>query len=105
MQEAKKGAPIATGRLERHIADWELADVDNRRPRIDIAQPSGKMVAVVGSRPAGLTAAADLGKLGHTVVIFEALHVAGGVLVYGIPEFRLPKDIVANRSPTLSGVR
>jgi len=92
---AKKGAPIAIGRLERYVADWELADARQRRPKIDIAPPSGKMVAVVGSGPAGLTAAADLAKLGHKVVIFEALHVAGGVLVYGIPEFRLPKNIVA----------
>jgi glutamate synthase (NADPH/NADH) small chain len=91
---AKKGAPIAIGRLERYVADWELADVMQRRPQFIAPVPSGKSVAVIGAGPAGLTVAADLAKLGHRVVIFEALHVAGGVLVYGIPEFRLPKDIV-----------
>lgn len=89
---AKKGAPIAIGRLERYVADWERAHGSVGKSN---ASPStGKSVAVVGSGPAGLTAAADLVKLGHKVTIFEALHVAGGVLVYGIPEFRLPKDIV-----------
>lgn len=91
---AKKGAPIAIGRLERYVADWELADVSARRPRFVTPKATGKSVAVIGSGPAGLTAAADLAKLGHRVVVFEALHVAGGVLMYGIPEFRLPKDIV-----------
>ncbi|MBL7062468.1 MAG: NADPH-dependent glutamate synthase [Dehalococcoidia bacterium] len=91
---AKKGAPIAIGRLERYVADWELADIVWRRPQLVAAEPSGKSVAVVGAGPAGLTVAADLAKLGHRVVILEALHVAGGVLVYGIPEFRLPKAIV-----------
>jgi glutamate synthase (NADPH/NADH) small chain len=91
---AKKGAPIAIGRLERYVADWELADVMRRRPQLIAPVPSGKSVAIIGAGPAGLTVAADLAKLGHRVVIFEALHVAGGVLVYGIPEFRLPKDIV-----------
>jgi len=91
---AKKGAPIAIGRLERYVADWELADVMQRRPQFIAPVPSGKSVAVIGAGPAGLTVAADLAKLGHRVVVFEALHVAGGVLVYGIPEFRLPKDIV-----------
>jgi len=91
---AKKGAPIAIGRLERYVADWELADIARRRPQFTAPEPSGKSVAVVGAGPAGLTVAADLAKLGHRVVIFEALHVAGGVLVYGIPEFRLPKTIV-----------
>lgn len=91
---AKKGAPIAIGRLERYVADWELADISTRRPRLITPQSSGKSVAIIGSGPAGLTAAADLARLGHRVVIFEALHVAGGVLMYGIPEFRLPKDIV-----------
>jgi len=93
---AKKGAPIAIGRLERFVADWERANM----PKASSPSPkppvksSGKRVAVVGSGPAGLTAAADLAKLGHGVTIFEALHVAGGVLMYGIPEFRLPKEIV-----------
>ncbi len=95
---AKKGAPIAIGRLERFVADWERANM----PKASSPSPkppvksSGKKVAVVGSGPAGLTAAADLVKLGHDVTIFEALHVAGGVLMYGIPEFRLPKEIVQN---------
>lgn len=89
---AKKGAPIAIGRLERFVADWEKAQAE--KPKPEIAPPTGKKVAVVGSGPAGLTAAADLAKMGHKVTLFEALHVAGGVLMYGIPEFRLPKDIV-----------
>jgi glutamate synthase (NADPH/NADH) small chain len=91
---AKKGAPIAIGRLERYVADWELAQPPASRPQVVRPQPTGKRVAVVGAGPAGLTAAADLAKLGHEVTIFEALHVSGGVLVYGIPEFRLPKHIV-----------
>jgi len=91
---AKKGAPIAVGRLERYIADWELANIAKRRPQFIASEPSDKRVAVVGAGPAGLTAAAELTKLGHKVTIFEALHVAGGVLMYGIPEFRLPKAIV-----------
>ena len=90
---AKKGAPIAIGRLERFVADWERANM-GAATSIDPPKPTGKRVAVVGSGPAGLTAAADLAKLGHSVTIFEALHVAGGVLMYGIPEFRLPKEIV-----------
>ena len=89
---AKKGAPIAIGRLERYVADWELAqgEMEKQQP----ATPTGKRIAIVGSGPAGLTAAADLAKLGHEVTIFEALHIPGGVLMYGIPEFRLPKHIV-----------
>jgi len=90
----KKEAPIAIGRLERYVADWEQANKQSTNPPPDLPKPTGKRVAVVGSGPAGLTAAADLAKLGHSVTIFEALHVAGGVLIYGIPEFRLPKDIV-----------
>ncbi len=89
----KRGAPVAIGRLERFVADWERANmgqVDSPK----LPPPTGKRVAVVGSGPAGLTAAAELAKLGHGVTIFEALHVAGGVLTYGIPEFRLPKEIV-----------
>lgn len=88
----KKGAPIAIGRLERYVADWERAQSD--KPKPGIASSTGKKVAIVGSGPAGLTAAADLAKLGHQITLFEALHVAGGVLMYGIPEFRLPKEIV-----------
>jgi len=91
---AKKEAPIAIGRLERYVADWERANTGAMNPSINQPKPTGKRVAVVGSGPAGLTAAADLAKIGHYVTLFEALHVAGGVLMYGIPEFRLPKDIV-----------
>ncbi len=91
---AKRAAPIAIGRLERYVADWERANKQSINSPIDLPKPTGKRVAVVGSGPAGLTAAADLAKRGHSVTIFEALHVAGGVLVYGIPEFRLPKAIV-----------
>ncbi len=89
----KRDAPVAIGRLERYVADWELANIEKVTPGIQSA-PTGKRVAIVGSGPAGLTAAADLAKLGHSVTLFEALHVAGGVLMYGIPEFRLPKKIV-----------
>jgi glutamate synthase (NADPH/NADH) small chain len=90
----KKGAPVAIGRLERYVADWERAHMKSESPSVTPSQPTGKKVAVVGSGPAGLTAAADLAKSGHDVTLFEALHVAGGVLMYGIPEFRLPKEIV-----------
>jgi glutamate synthase (NADPH/NADH) small chain len=89
---SKKGAPIAIGRLERYVADWELAQGEMAKP--EIAKPTGRKIAIVGSGPAGLTTAADLAKLGHEVTIFEALHIAGGVLMYGIPEFRMPKHIV-----------
>jgi len=88
----KKYEPVAIGRLERFCADWELEHGVETPPK---TPPTGKSVAVVGSGPAGLTVAGDLVKLGHRVVIFEALHKPGGVLVYGIPEFRLPKAIVA----------
>ena len=86
-----KGEPVAIGRLERFVADWhnEHATEAPVRPA-----SNGHKVAVVGSGPAGLTCAGDLAKLGYEVTIFEALHLAGGVLVYGIPEFRLPKSIV-----------
>ena len=93
---AKKGAPIAIGRLERFVADWERANMPKASSPSPKPVSTGKQVAVVGSGPAGLTAAADLVKLGHGVTIFEALHIAGGVLMYGIPEFRLPKAIVQN---------
>jgi len=88
----KKYEPVAVGRLERFVADWEAEQ--GHPPASRIAPTTGKKVAVVGSGPAGLTAAADLARLGHQVTIFEALHESGGVLVYGIPEFRLPKSIV-----------
>jgi glutamate synthase (NADPH/NADH) small chain len=91
---AKKGAPIAIGRLERYVADWERANSEKLNPGKKLPKPTGKCVAVVGAGPAGLVAAADLAKLGYSVTLFEALHVAGGVLMYGIPEFRLPKEIV-----------
>ncbi|MGC8896157.1 MAG: NADPH-dependent glutamate synthase [Candidatus Bathyarchaeia archaeon] len=87
----KVGDPVNIGRLERFVADWE------RQRGVTVpekAPATGKKVAIIGAGPAGLTAAADLAKLGHKVVIFEALHLPGGVLVYGIPEFRLPKSIV-----------
>ena len=87
----RKGEPVAIGRLERFVADWEREQGINVPPR---AQATGKRIAIVGSGPAGLTCAGDLAKKGHLVHIFEALHVAGGVLMYGIPEFRLPKDVV-----------
>lgn len=90
----KKGAPIAIGRLERYVADWALKHGSSQNSQPDLPPPTGKKVAVIGSGPAGLTCAADLAKMGHQVTIFEALHVAGGVLMYGIPEFRLPKHIV-----------
>lgn len=89
---AKRFEPVAIGRLERFAADWEAAQNDLPIPALPPS--TGKKVAVVGSGPAGLTVAADLVKMGHHVTIFEALHEAGGVLVYGIPEFRLPKAIV-----------
>ena len=89
----KKWEPVAIGRLERFAADWEAEQGIVNIP--EIARPTGKRVGIVGSGPAGLTTAADLAMLGHEVTIFEALHAPGGVLVYGIPEFRLPKRIVA----------
>lgn len=89
----KMGEPVSIGRLERFLADWERKNGSQLPPK---APPTGKKVAIVGAGPAGLTAAADLVKLGHQVTMFEALHVAGGVLMYGIPEFRLPKAIVQN---------
>ncbi|MGC8873565.1 MAG: NADPH-dependent glutamate synthase, partial [Chloroflexia bacterium] len=87
----KKQQPVAIGRLERFVADWELAN------GVEVTPPSrstGKKIAVVGSGPAGLTCAADLARMGHSVTIYESLHAPGGVLMYGIPEFRLPKRIV-----------
>jgi glutamate synthase (NADPH/NADH) small chain len=88
----KKGEPVAVGRLERFAADFERESGNIVIP--EIAPPTGKKIAVVGAGPAGLTIAGDLVKLGHDVTIFEALHKSGGVLIYGIPEFRLPKAIV-----------
>ncbi len=89
----KKGEPVAIGNLERFVADWERENGTGALP--PKADPTGKKVAVVGSGPAGLTVAGDLIAKGHEVTVFEAFHKPGGVLIYGIPEFRLPKDIVA----------
>ncbi len=87
-----KFEPVGIGRLERFVADWHNA---NYKGNIEVPASNGHKVAVVGSGPSGLTCAGDLAKKGYKVSIFEALHTAGGVLVYGIPEFRLPKSIVA----------
>lgn len=87
-----KFEPVGIGRLERFVADWHNAQED---AAVTVPEPNGHKVAVVGSGPSGLTCAGDLAKKGYKVSVFEALHTAGGVLVYGIPEFRLPKSIVA----------
>lgn len=96
----KKFKPVAIGHLERFVADYER--VNNLAQLPEIAPPTGRKVAVVGSGPAGLTVAGDLIKLGHDVTVFEALHKPGGVLVYGIPEFRLPKNIVKSECDFLA---
>ena len=87
-----KGESVGIGRLERFVADWHRENTCNvvRKP-----EPNGHKVAIIGAGPSGLTCAGDLAKLGYDVTVYEALHVAGGVLTYGIPEFRLPKSIVA----------
>jgi len=95
----KKGAPLAIGNLERFVADQERMHGGGEIP--EKAAPTGKRVAVVGSGPSGLTVAGDLLLKGHAVTLLEAFHKPGGVLVYGIPEFRLPKDIVASEVATL----
>jgi glutamate synthase (NADPH/NADH) small chain len=96
-----KGEPVAIGRLERFVADWH-----NQHATEAPIKPvsNGHKVAVVGSGPSGLTCAGDLAKKGYEVTVFEALHTAGGVLVYGIPEFRLPKDIVQKEIDTLKAL-
>lgn len=86
-----KGEPVGIGRLERFVADWYM---NNRQPKEEKPVSNGHKVAVLGAGPSGLTCAGDLAKLGYEVTVFEALHTAGGVLMYGIPEFRLPKQIV-----------
>ena len=86
-----KGEPVGIGRLERFAADYHMAHGEDE---VSIPEPNGKKVAVVGSGPSGLTVAGDLAKRGYKVTVYEAFHTAGGVLMYGIPEFRLPKDIV-----------
>ena len=88
---SKKYEPVAIGRLERFVADW---DMGRGMAVPELPPPTGKKVAVIGAGPAGLTCAADLARYGHAVTIFEALHASGGVLIYGIPEFRLPKAVV-----------
>ena len=90
-----KGEPVAIGKLERFVADWQY-DAPDKLPAA-VAAPNGHKVAVIGSGPAGLACASDLAKWGYQVHIFEALHKAGGVLAYGIPEFRLPKDKVLQK--------
>ncbi|AFV03255.1 Glutamate synthase [NADPH] small chain [Dehalobacter sp. UNSWDHB] len=86
-----KGEPVAIGRLERFAADYEMAKGTSKLEKV---APTGKKVVIIGAGPAGLTCAAELARKGHAVTVLEALHVAGGVLMYGIPEFRLPKAIV-----------
>ncbi len=93
-----KGEPVAIGRLERFVADWHNKNITT--PATAPAS-NGHKVAIIGSGPSGLTCAGDLAKKGYDVTVFEALHLAGGVLVYGIPEFRLPKDIVQKEIDTL----
>lgn len=90
-----KGEPVSIGKLERYVGDWKIAHAADRP--VPKAEPNGKKVAIIGSGPAGLACASDLAKLGYEVKIFEALHKVGGVLVYGIPEFRLPKDGIVAR--------
>ncbi|MCM1159397.1 MAG: NADPH-dependent glutamate synthase [Bacteroidales bacterium] len=93
-----KGEPVAIGRLERFVADYHMANAKTAEAKIE---KNGKRVAVVGSGPAGITCAGELIKKGYEVTVFEALHKAGGVLSYGIPEFRLPKDLVAREIETV----
>ncbi len=93
-----KGEPVGIGRLERFAADWHR---EHNTEKPEVAASNGHKVAVIGAGPAGLTAAGDLAKLGYKVTVYEALHIAGGVLSYGIPEFRLPKAIVNNEVETL----
>ena len=93
-----KGEPVGIGRLERFVADWHRENVHTPAAK---PEPNGHKVAVIGAGPSGLTVAGDLAKLGYKVTVYEALHVAGGVLMYGIPEFRLPKSIVQKEVKTL----
>lgn len=96
-----KGEAVGIGRLERFVADWYMENCDEK-PEKPI--PNGKKVAVIGSGPSSLACAGDLAKLGYAVTIFEAFHTAGGVLVYGIPQFRLPKEIVQKEIDKLSAL-
>ena len=93
-----KGEPVGIGRLERFAADYHMANVEDK---IEVPEWNGKKIAVVGSGPSGLTVAGDMAKRGYKVTVYEAFHTAGGVLMYGIPEFRLPKDIVQKEISTL----
>lgn len=93
-----KGEPVGIGRLERFAADWHMKNGKDEESHVE---PNGHKVAVVGAGPAGLTCAGDLAALGYSVTVFEALHTAGGVLMYGIPQFRLPKEIVQKEIDTL----
>jgi len=95
---AKKGESVGIGRLERFVADWYMA---NRETKVEKVEKKNKKVAVIGSGPAGLTCAGDLAKMGYDVTIFEAFHAPGGVLMYGIPEFRLPKSLVQKEIDTV----
>ena len=97
----KKGEAVAIGRLERFVADYCMQQNSDEVPEV---KTNGHKVAVIGAGPAGLTCAGDLAKKGYKVTVFEALHVAGGVLVYGIPEFRLPKSIVQKEIDTLKSM-
>ncbi len=96
-----KNEPVAIGRLERFVADYHMNHVEDK---IEVPKQNGKKVAVVGSGPSGLTVAGDLAKKGYAVTIYEAFHTAGGVLMYGIPEFRLPKDIVQKEISNLKAM-
>lgn len=96
-----KGEPVAIGRLERFVADYAMA---NDTTEITVPEQNGHKVAVVGAGPAGLTCAGDLARLGYKVTVFEVLHTAGGVLMYGIPEFRLPKAIVQKEIDNLKAM-
>ena len=98
---AIKGEPVGIGRLERFVADWHNENVKEEPVK---PEPNGHKVAVIGAGPAGLTCAGDLAKRGYAVTIYEALHLAGGVLVYGIPEFRLPKSIVQKEVDSLKAL-
>ena len=96
-----KNEPVAIGRLERFVADYHMNHVEDK---IEVPKQNGKKVAVVGSGPSGLTVAGDLAKKGYAVTIYEAFHTAGGVLMYGIPEFRLPKDILQKEISNLKAM-
>ena len=96
-----KGEPVGIGRLERFVADYHREHCTDAPVK---PEPNGHKVAVIGAGPSGLTVAGDLAKLGYKVTIFEALHLAGGVLVYGIPEFRLPKAIVQKEIDNLKAI-